>query len=390
VLSGDVFYLQEQLYAASYAMSFTNGAAINQNYGRGPTGAEGGVSGPDPRSMAWALRAAVMASYITPDRWPEKAYFDQLITDFVAIEEGARCTALDILPWCAASPRHGSVTWVWGYTYRRTVNGALGYPPLGQWFLGSNAFVQGTPSGGAYGINMAAGAGTASNSGLSKSITLSDSGACASVPVGTVVEVCATSSYASGRQATVSAKSCPTLTISAAINATGCTYWMYSPNVASATSQFSMDYMMYSWGRAVEMGYPFRNLLNTLAGYYAGLLTTEGVNPRLAFSGRTPTLDARTGQYFSTFTSLASGWHSSWQTFSDGYSPSGGNGPPTGYAARLQAAASFLPASSAPNGMAAWRWVAAAVSGNAGYTNDPTWALLPREKDRRVLPPGKR
>jgi hypothetical protein len=331
-----------------------------------------------------------MASYIVPDGWPERTYFDQLITDFVAIEEGARCGSGDILAWCAASPRRGSATWNWGYTYRKLVNGALGYPPLGQWYVGSSAFVQGNPSGGSYGINMAAGGGTASNNGSSTSITLSDASACAAVPVGTVAYFCSNASYSTGNLVTVSAKSCPAITVSTPVNATGCTYWMYSPNVASATSQFSMDYMMYSWGRAVEMGYPFRNLLNTLAGYYAGLLTTEGVNPRLAFSGRTPTLDARTGQYFSTFTSLASGWHSSWQTFSDGYSPSGGNGPPTGYAARLQAAAAFLPASSAPNGMAAWRWVAAAVSGNAGYTNDPTWALLPREKDRRVLPPGKR
>jgi hypothetical protein len=379
VLSGDVFYLQEQLYAASYAMSFTNGAAINQNYGRGPTGAEGGVSGSDPRAMAWAIRAAVMASYIAPDGWPEKTYFDQLITDFVAIEEGARCGSGDILPWCASSPRRGLATWVWGYTYRKLVNGALGYPPLGQWYLGSSAFVQGSPSGGSYGINMAAGAGTASNGGLSATINLSDSGACASVPVGTVIEVCSSSSYSSGNQFTVASKSCPsTLTLSAAINASSCTHWMYSPTVASATSQFSMDYMMYSWGRAVEMGYPLGNLFNTLAGYYAGLLTTSDVNPRLGFSGRTPTLSSLTGAYFPTFTDLAQGWHSTWRDFTTGFHPFGGNGPPVGYAARLYGATSFLPASSATNAVAAWQWVKDTVRDDVGWLNDPVWALVER------------
>jgi hypothetical protein len=383
VLTGDFFYLQEQLYSASWAMSYTTGSAITQSNGRGPTGAEGGVSDSDPRGMAWAVRAAVMAAYITPDDWPEKRYFAQLINDFVAIEEGARCTASDLLPWCASSPRRGSAEWIWGYTYRRSTNGGgLGYPPLGQWAAGSRHFVQGDPNGGGYGIHLVAGAGTASNSGSSTSITLSDSSACAMLSVGTTAYFCSNASYSNGNAANITAKACPTVTLNSPVNASGCSYWMYSPNVASANNQFGLHYMLYSWGRAVEMGYPLTNLFNVLAGYHAGLLTTVGVNPRLAFSGRTPTVDATTGQYFSSFPALAQGWHPAWQSFSSSYRPGGGvsNGPPNGYAAKLQAAASFLPASSATNAAAAWRWVAEHVSGDSAYTNDPTWALLPRNR----------
>lgn len=130
VLTGDYWYLEQGLFYASYNAAYTNGAAYNYNYGRGPTGAEGGV-GDQLRGEAWTLKQKASMEAITPDDMPEKALLKMWIDDFIAIEEGR----LNI----QSTNNYGNALWNWGRNIR---GGGLDQPPLHQWKNGATAFAQ--------------------------------------------------------------------------------------------------------------------------------------------------------------------------------------------------------------------------------------------------------
>jgi hypothetical protein len=134
-LSGDFWYLEEMWFWAS-TDAFSNPATI---WDRGPTGAEGVFNHGQLRATAWVMRNRVNTAFVSPDTTPEKAYFETLINDGFADEEGIRNiqgTSLQSNP-----------AWTWGKT-QTAVSGTpwwgptLGPTPLHQWWRGDNTFAQ--------------------------------------------------------------------------------------------------------------------------------------------------------------------------------------------------------------------------------------------------------
>lgn len=87
LLTGDPYYLNEMYMWAGVSAGLTNGAETHSAYGRGPTGAEGGIMG-EVRGAAWIIRNRAEAAFIAPDADPEKAYFTYLTNDALARWEG--------------------------------------------------------------------------------------------------------------------------------------------------------------------------------------------------------------------------------------------------------------------------------------------------------------
>lgn len=137
-LTGDFWYLEELWFWASWSISDPNGAGFSYTYGRGPTGAEGGIAG-QVRAQAWALRTRVNAYYVTPDDAPEQEYFKTMTEDAIAAEEGARNLT--------DSPYFGTPVWNWANNIRFKPGGNLGsadasLPTLHQWIPGDPSFAQ--------------------------------------------------------------------------------------------------------------------------------------------------------------------------------------------------------------------------------------------------------
>ncbi len=396
LVTGDWFYLEETWFLGSFSASADNGAATTVSYGRGPTGAEGGVGydGGEVRAMAWGLRALYNAAFVSPDNTPEKSYFETLTNDWVAIEEGARCTSADVFPWCASSPFHGNGNWQWGITTRSQVNNGMGYPTLHQWQRGGPIFVQGSAIvASAYGINFSVGAGTASNTGgASSTVKFSDATACSHLLPNTNVYLGGDASGNVSYVVQLTSVSCPNATMSSALDLSGFasganSEWQYSPTVQEAESEFSADYLMFALGRGQELGYPTSNLVSWYGQFFTGLITDPGSNPRLAFTGRVPTINVATGQYFNSYSSLKTGWQPNWQALTSGYGPAGESDtfPPEGYAAYAMAATSYL--TNLPNGPAAWSFMASNVLPDASFNDNPHWALIPRGATGSPAPP---
>lgn len=132
-VSGDFFYLEEMWFLASA------GAAANYPgiWERGPDGSYGVAMQVQMRAIAWIIRNRAQAAFNTPDGMVEKTYFEQLLRDEIASEEG--------LHNITGSQFQGNVSWNWG---RNTMAPAwnmgptFGLPPFGQWRRGDNTFVQ--------------------------------------------------------------------------------------------------------------------------------------------------------------------------------------------------------------------------------------------------------
>ncbi len=135
-LTGDYWYLEEmQMWAATTAARY-NGAATNQAYGRGPTGAEGGIHD-EVRGCGWVIRNRAQTAVLSPDGTPEKDYFTTLVNDALAIWEGERRIHGTVF--------QGTPAWNWAFKLSQqdgaslwnvSVNGktkAIGPPPLQFW-----------------------------------------------------------------------------------------------------------------------------------------------------------------------------------------------------------------------------------------------------------------
>ncbi len=365
VLTGEHWYLEEAQFGASYVVSWTNGAAPNSYTGRGPSGSEGGFFAAENRQLAWTLRAAASAAFASPDNTPEKSYFETLIDDFVAIEEGARGISSPFAQ--AGNPQYRN--WMWGKSVRSQVNGNLPYPVLHQWFRGLPIYLQ--PG---YGIAEDKGAGTVSvaSAGSTTTLTFSNINACRELSVNQTVLV-----PVDGPSLIIKSLACPVAIASGGIPAAKNSSWGSVPLAMEGESLFGADYLMYALGRSTEMGYSTGNLTSWLGQLYTGMLTDIQYNPRLAFNGRIPTTRLN-GSYIDNFAELKTGFDPSWQNFTAGYSPLGPgvNGPPSGYAAYVLAAVSFL--RNEPNGAAAWSWLERYVLPDPGFNNNPQWAIVPR------------
>lgn len=146
LLSGDYFFLEEMHFWASWSAAYLNGAAWMYDWGRGPTGAEGGLTG-QIRAQGWVFRNRCIATYCTPDNMIEKSYYQTLINDAIEIWEGAHNIT--------GSVNFGSANWNWGKQYRYNT---MGNPTLNQWERGNSAFAQSS-----YGIDPAVTAEAISN-----------------------------------------------------------------------------------------------------------------------------------------------------------------------------------------------------------------------------------
>jgi hypothetical protein len=135
IVSGDFWYLEEMWFWASMD------AASNyfSPYHRGPTGAEGVLNRAQIRAVAWELRTRVNTAWMTPDGLPEKTYYETLISDAIAREEGV----LNI----TTTSFNGTAIWNWGVSARPLVSCTLFPPsgtlaPLHQFSAGCPALVQ--------------------------------------------------------------------------------------------------------------------------------------------------------------------------------------------------------------------------------------------------------
>jgi hypothetical protein len=400
-LTGDFFFLQEQMFSSSWEISTDNGVATTSSWGRGPTGAEGGKYDDDPRTQAWYVRTLATTAFTLPDVdfAAEKSYFTTALNDFIAIEEGARCGSGDIYSWCSSSPFHGNPNWVWGYTYRAQSNNQTSYganqgttyPVLHQWQAGLNNFVEAKLDGdtNGYGPQAIPGTGSITTSGTSATITFSSSGQCSAMHTNEMIYFANDGDRNIDRDARIVSLSCPTATLDAAWTLTaGGGSWNYAPVTQDAISQFSSDYLMYSLGRAAELGYSTGNLTSWLGQFFIGLVNDPGSNPRLLFNGRMPTIDVTTGTYFKTYSRLKQAFQTEWQNLNAGFAPAGeSNSPPTGYPAYARAAYSML--INQPGGSTAWTFFINNVNNDiADFQRDPTWALVPRGSATSAPPPS--
>jgi len=135
IITGDFWYLEEMWFVTSMDAA-TNYAS---QYERGPTGAEGGLNHTQLRAMAWELRNRVNSAFISPDGSPEKAYFETLINDAIAAEEGVRNIT--------TTSFNGTPIWSFGRRYAalasETSFGPSGtIPPQHQFTIGSANFNQ--------------------------------------------------------------------------------------------------------------------------------------------------------------------------------------------------------------------------------------------------------
>jgi len=138
MLSGDYWYLEEMQFWAAYSAATYNGAATTVSYGRGPTGAEGGIQD-QVRGDAWIFRSRVETALLSPDNSPEQSYFNTLINDAIALWEGKRNIT--------GTQFQGTTNWTWQNAFIRSATGSpwemttwpvsstlnLGVPPLGNW-----------------------------------------------------------------------------------------------------------------------------------------------------------------------------------------------------------------------------------------------------------------
>ncbi len=131
MLTGDYWYLEELFYWASWSTGESNGAAYDFDYGRGPTGAEGGIPNVQVRQQAWAFRTRIHAASLTPDSFAEKIYFETLIDDAIAAWEGARSIS--------GTSYTGNSIYNWGALHYKN---SMGIPPLHQWDQGFALFAQ--------------------------------------------------------------------------------------------------------------------------------------------------------------------------------------------------------------------------------------------------------
>ncbi len=106
MLTGEFWYWEQLNFWSSFGASNSNGSFTTGTYGRGPTGAEGGIPG-QVRGQAWLFRTRVRAAMLAPDNAPEKRYFSGLTNDAIATWEGEHNIT---------NTRHyQSPSWNWGY-----------------------------------------------------------------------------------------------------------------------------------------------------------------------------------------------------------------------------------------------------------------------------------
>lgn len=283
LVTGDFWYLEQGWFWASFSSARPNGAGHQYSYGRGPTGAEGGLAG-QIRGQAWTLRSRVNMAAITPDSSPWKALLETWISDAVAIAEGS----IGI----RGTQYEGSSNWQWGYDRRYPT---MGMPPLNQWGAGSESFAQ-------------------EGYGIDTSVT------------------------------------------------------------RMAISQFEQHFMMLALGRARELGYETDALASYLGRFYVNAITHKDYNPYLIGNGRVPTVRVSDDGYFSLWSDLKEGYKVEWQIMDHFNTYDAEHGYPF-----LGLAATSMVAQET-GGQEAWEFMANELLNAPVLSDNPKWAITPRER----------
>jgi hypothetical protein len=122
LVTGDYFYLEEDLFFSGYYSMFYNAFGVPWKQ-RGPTGKEGNLPEQgqrvlQTRGLGWAIRTRVETAWLTPDDSPMKPYLELLIADVIAYLEGAR--------GITTTPYNGNTMWTFGQS-------AAAYSADSQW-----------------------------------------------------------------------------------------------------------------------------------------------------------------------------------------------------------------------------------------------------------------
>ena len=282
LLSGDYWYLEELWFWASWTTGESNGAAVtNGEYGRGPTGAEGVITG-QVRGQAWTLRTRINAANMSPDDSDEKDLWENLIDDALAAWEGKHNIT--------GTSYYNNSCWQWGRDYIRASEGV---PPLHYWDKGGSEFLQD--------------------------------------PVNTSV-------------------------------------------TSEAASTWEQNFMMYSLGRAKELGYASDSLVAYLAYNINSVLTNNDYNPYLIEAYRTPTIKVSDSDYFQTWADEMTGYTSAAQTDSTFNTI---NDAQHGYCFIALTAVSYT--ANEENGNDAWNFMETNVLPASALDDNPKWAIVARD-----------
>jgi hypothetical protein len=123
--TGEYVWLEQMQLWASWGAFNPSPNTTDGFYGRGPTVTSAGLNG-DTRRQAWLLRNRVSAAAFSVDNTNEKAYYDYLVTDAIAIAEGIR--------GITGSLNQGNASYQWGEKIGRNgMYGGLGISPLHFW-----------------------------------------------------------------------------------------------------------------------------------------------------------------------------------------------------------------------------------------------------------------
>ncbi|MBI3426506.1 MAG: hypothetical protein HY011_26565 [Acidobacteria bacterium] len=145
------------------------------------------------------------------------------------------------------------------------------------------------------------------------------------------------------------------------------------------TQPWQIHFMIYSLGRAKELGFATGPLLSWVAPVLTNELTNPAYNPYLAASFMMPTLQKLTpgDQYFSNWADTRSAFVASYAANAQADFVSQLADANHGYPAICMAAAAM--AAAEPNGAQAWTFIQQQVVTPAATLNDnPKWAILPR------------
>jgi chitodextrinase len=144
-----------------------------------------------------------------------------------------------------------------------------------------------------------------------------------------------------------------------------------STKVTAGESQWMENWLIYSLGRAKELGYPTDSLLTWVSSNLTGQITDPTYDPFLTTQYRTPT--AGSGAWFTTWAQVKAGYLAGTNSKAF-YDPTNNE---QGYAQTAIPAVSMIASES--NGPAAWNWISQNILAQDTTINtDPKWDIIPR------------
>jgi hypothetical protein len=152
-------------------------------------------------------------------------------------------------------------------------------------------------------------------------------------------------------------------------------------DAAMCTSPWEEHFMMFSIGRAVELGYPAEKLRNWFCRHYTSLFTDPGADPFWLGMYRLPTVRKSTGQWFRTWEEVGSSLDPKYRALS-----SWELGDPATYSVIAIHAVAMCYAE--PNGAAAWAAIRKGVlDANVHLSEDPQYAVAARTDGTEPVQP---